>query len=1179
MPKRDLQPAALAIVRIALRICGWEPIIETAKDITTIVQALVPSSKSPPPSSTEIDSAVDWARESLNSLLEHEYEGVPANDFNAAVLAVADLLARQEINYVIIQAVTDSSTLESYLLARGGYAARRDLGSEGSQAAFDAVLHLSCRHLAEIGLSSPDFGPIALQQLLRSQQRLTEIANELLKTVQLSPAEHDDAAFSVFTSRYLTRLAEQLDYLDLPGLDLDRYRRRYNLTAAYVPITVFGGSVRSTQFTSVRQLMELPNFLLVAGGPGSGKSTLLKWIAVQLSRAAIQEPSRHPVPILVKLRTIRDIPDLESIAGSAAQGLVVKQPDDWSRDIVESGNCVLLIDGLDEVPEQLRETIARWINNIYEDHGRRGLRIIVTSRPAAVVERRFRPAQAAYAALQPMPQGSIERFVSVWHQTIFNDPATDDPNQWIDSSDRLLARLEHDTQLARLASTPLLCAVICALYYARNEHLPSERSELYNALLSMLLARRDAERSGLEQIYSLSDLERLVQDIANEYLLRSEEELSRSKVLAVMRKSLRGFRNRRIRNERPGLLLDHIVNRTGILRELPPDSRIDFWHKSFQEYFAAKSIVERGDDHLLLKYCAQPTWYEVAIWASSFMPMRRASSLIVGILDRADASNGGDQNYLRRLGLSCAHYTLQLTDQADERVRSAAASFISPSNTAVTPSDFVSIGDPAIPFLSDLLRGPDRELQELAIAALGRIGGDAANTTLAAMPTELKESYARLLADGWRHAGSEDYARRVLGQIPGDRVNHIELQITSYRQLRGLRHISPIYKVYVDLTSDSFDAQEIGTSLSRSIWRATLHGFEWRQVLAFLNRYPTVRELVLVNPIGIKESLPSDGNEFAEDPSTLPWTGEKARSGQPSYASVRSLVVNSTSEIQIDLSWLWTFPDLETLDILGAQMSDVYGTGFRSSIKDVSIVSMFDEYLSALETSWKGQIERLTVSPWPFTSLSPLGQLSRLQELRVLESPELESLQGVQDLKEIVTLDLSYCENLWDVDEALALPELGLLVVVGCEGIMLADLLRLHGFTVEADDEGLGWLDGESATPDLIADRWNGPLYELSDTELQVRGWDDWSFWDEIRGDADEWETVDPENREEQAAASRGLTLYSSLDAWHEGQAKLAEESEKPNTGRVADHVTSDEDEGQDEDEDERDAWTAAPGY
>ena len=710
MNHRNFRPAAQAVARLILRACGWEPIYSTVQDLFTIARTFQSDSKFAP-SSNDIQNIVDWAENSIRLLFEAEQDNVKYNDINAAVLAVADLLNAQSHNEVVLQAVTDSSALEVQLLLNRGAEIRQGLLSTDSISAFDILLRSSCRHLAEVTLSAPEFGPLALQQLLRTQGRLERITSQIYESLATLLDSHStEEDFDRFTSRYMTRVFEQLDFLDIPGIDLDRYRQRYNLTMAYIPLSSTSQAAQQFEFGSIESLFRARAFILVVGEPGSGKSTLLKWAAVETARSQLNLSSHQRiVPFLVKIRSLADpLPDLDDIGAPMTHGLVVTKPPHWSADLIRTGRAILLFDGLDEVPEDRREGIVKWISQIYDDNRRRGLRIIVTSRLTAIRESRFRLRNADMVTLQPMPQGKIERFVRVWHRAVYEGTDAPPLTEWLATSEQLLARLEDDTQLTRLAANPLLCAVICALYHARNRHLPSERSELYTALLAMLLARRDLERKGIEGPLSLTDTQRLVEDLALVFLLQKKDQLSRAQVLDILSKSLATFRNHTIRDMRAALVLDHFVNRTSVLRELPSANSIDFWHKSFQEFLAARMLVAQGRDEELLNRCSDATWREVVIWACSSMTTERASSLIIGVLDAADSTSAeSDRNYLRSVALSCAHYAVQLTSEAQQRLSGSAAELIPPRNSAKLAL-IIDLGPVAVPLLEDVLRSPSR---------------------------------------------------------------------------------------------------------------------------------------------------------------------------------------------------------------------------------------------------------------------------------------------------------------------------------------------------------------------------------------------------------------------------------------------------------------------------------------
>jgi predicted NACHT family NTPase len=314
---------------------------------------------------------------------------------------------------------------------------------------------------------------------------------------------------------------------------------------------VRGGQSGQFECTTLNSLTRIGDFVMITGDPGSGKSTLLKWAAVEAARSFSRaDDSNQPkIPFLIKLRSLPDsLPSLNEIGAPMTDGLVVERPDNWSGDLIESGRAILLFDGLDEVPEERRESIVGWIQQIHQDFGRRGTRIMVTSRPAAVRDWRFRLNGAVQATIIPMPHGKIERFVRLWHHSVYAAQELPASGDWKAKSDQLLAQLEGDRQLSQLAANPLLGAVICALYHARSEHLPSERPELYESLLAMLLARRDHERRGIDKPLSLTDTERLIEDVALAFLGSERDEVPRSEVLDVLRQSLSGFRNHDVRD-------------------------------------------------------------------------------------------------------------------------------------------------------------------------------------------------------------------------------------------------------------------------------------------------------------------------------------------------------------------------------------------------------------------------------------------------------------------------------------------------------------------------------------------------------------------------------------------------------------------------------------------------------
>jgi hypothetical protein len=78
------------------------------------------------------------------------------------------------------------------------------------------------------------------------------------------------------------------------------------------------------------------------------------------------------------------------------------------------------------------------------------------------------------------------------------------------------------------------------------------------------------------------------------------------------------------------------LQRSGVIRE-PVPGRIDFVHRTVQEYLAAKQAADLGDMDLLVRNAHHDEWRETIVMAAGHAnePLRR--ELINGILGRAQA--------------------------------------------------------------------------------------------------------------------------------------------------------------------------------------------------------------------------------------------------------------------------------------------------------------------------------------------------------------------------------------------------------------------------------------------------------------------------------------------------------------------------------------------------------------
>ena len=190
-------------------------------------------------------------------------------------------------------------------------------------------------------------------------------------------------------------------------------------------------------------------------------------------------------------------------------------PPGWVHSLLRAGRALVLVDGVDEMPEGQRDQVRGWLGDLIGSF--RDARYVITSRPTAIREGWLDGLEFAATELQPMSTADVTEFVRQWHKAmaaeIHDIGETDDLAVYEQS---LVAAIDADRHLRALTASPLLCALLCALNRERRTQLPRDRMEIYEAALEMLLERRDRER-GVELAESpltRTDKTLLLQDIA-----------------------------------------------------------------------------------------------------------------------------------------------------------------------------------------------------------------------------------------------------------------------------------------------------------------------------------------------------------------------------------------------------------------------------------------------------------------------------------------------------------------------------------------------------------------------------------------------------------------------------------------------------------------------------------------
>lgn len=954
----------------------------------------------------------------LEGLRRDEFRGMPENEWNAAVLAVGDTLRRAQFSDAdIFEGDLDPLYLRRQV-AVATPTATRDL-SEAGGALYARLLTECCAYVVELTSTLPRFNPGAFGEILRRQSRIIQQVTEILNLMPSPGAipAGEGQAEEDFAAAYRRQVVSQLDRLELFGVTVSDSVRGYALSTAYIPLSVSGpvaGSLqvlidsldeltstavdveagraeRTSSSMRINEVLANTSRLFLRGEAGSGKTTLLQWLAVRSARRDFPKQLsawNGTIPFLIRLRRSvgKELPPPEDFVTEVGRHVAGEMPRGWAHRLLREGRALVLVDGLDELPEAQRRTAREWLTSLVDAFP--DAKYVVTSRPGAASSAWLDRQGFDAAEVEPMGWPDVQEFVRHWHGA-FRAESIDQGrlDEVAASETALLESLYARHHLRMLATSPLLCALLCALNLDRRAQLPSDRMELYAIALDMLLERRDLERQIPASGPQLSRTRKtfLLEDLA--YWLIRNGWSDAPKERAAERIGRRLAEMPGVMTDDGAAVLNALMLRSGLIRE-PVVGRIDFVHRTFEEYLAALAAVNDDQCGELIRNAHDDQWREVIVMAVGHARLRQRGELLSGVLDRAEGKPRHRQK-LQTLAVTCLETSSQLDPDLHARVQKIAESLLPPRGVRQAET-LARMGEP----LLDLLAArPPRGLRQAAatIRAASVVGGPIALPIIARCAKTPGISVRNELRRAWMLFDVEEYATRVLSGSP----HAARVYVDDPTQLAGLSAIKGLRDLVINFP-------------------------DWDGDLNFVHVLPTLETLII------------SGDQASLDISPLQGS-----------SSLRGFYID-TFDVEVDFSSISSIPGLQEVGFHVGSVLNPESLRDCSGLKSVAIVGLRD--ISRIDWYIPGRsLENLTISKSPLTSISQVPDIPEMRNIRSLTfvgCQRLRSAQGVDRWAETLEgLSFAGCSGISDIQEIVRLPNLSFLNI-GRTGIRDLSAIR-----------------------------------------------------------------------------------------------------------------------------------------
>lgn len=361
------------------------------------------------------------------------------------------------------------------------------------------------------------------------------------------------------------------------------------------------------------RLSQLPsNTIVIEGIVGQGKSVLLRSLATE----EILSNDAKRLPVFLELKDLNTKLDLRQAINKQLESYDIEVDEESLNYLFKSGKISLLLDGFDEIEENLVKSTYLEIEHLSLRYPE--LQIVVTSRPSREIQKSptFKTVKIAqltsseYSAFLSKLGVSSEKSLSL-RTAIKNSPS----------------------KISNLINTPLMLTLVVIVYEAESE-IPETLPEFFDRLFQTVFSRHDRIKAAFTRKHHCGLSERALQSLFEAFCFMTLQ-LGYGRTLSQTQ-----F------DEIFDLALDYSDNSKCAAEDFKRDitevaclmlddgiDSVTFLHKSILEYYAA-AFVRRLSEENAKKFYEMAIeggqeWQEVLTFLKSIDAFRHARNYLI----------------------------------------------------------------------------------------------------------------------------------------------------------------------------------------------------------------------------------------------------------------------------------------------------------------------------------------------------------------------------------------------------------------------------------------------------------------------------------------------------------------------------------------------------------------------